>query len=165
MMGTWSRFGSGGFFLSAWPWANFAQYPRPGTGTDNLRHVLPSATAETPYSSATLNRGFSQTLRYSSSRSYGCSTVIPHCDGASFLRATELGAAGPSIAISIQPSAQIDSEPQQCIRVRLQMLLHSRRAEQPVHPFSWAGTVLSEHLEQLNGHIRLTFKQCPSKRI
>jgi len=39
------------------------QYPRPGTGTDSLRHALPRATAETPYSSATFKRDFSQTLR------------------------------------------------------------------------------------------------------
>src|SRR5262245_45979329 len=80
MMGTLSSFGSGGFFTAAWPCASFAQYPRPGTGTESLRHVLPSATAETPYSSATFIRGFSQTWRYSSSRSYGFCTVILHGD-------------------------------------------------------------------------------------
>src|SRR5581483_4821794 len=41
MTGTLSSFGNGGFFVPSLPLASFAQCPRPGTGTDSLRHVCP----------------------------------------------------------------------------------------------------------------------------
>jgi len=45
------------------------------------------------------------------------------------------------------------------------MLLHSWRAQQLVNALRWAGIMLSEDLEQFNGHARLTFKQAASQRI
>jgi len=50
------------------PAAFLARYPRPGMGILNLRQSFPIATSDTPYFSATLVAGPSQTSAYSSSR-------------------------------------------------------------------------------------------------
>src|SRR6266436_1751929 len=151
------------------PKASFAQCPRPGTGTDNFRHVLPSATADTPYSLATFNRGCSHTLRKSSSRSYCCSTVSSLSDdvasGLPSLSASVLRPARQVVTAGARSSVYMDSESHQRIGSEFQMLLHSRCPQESVHPLGRTSIVLPKHSQQLNGHIGLTLKKRSPKGI
>ena len=60
-------------------------------------------------------------------------------------------------------SCQVDSKSQKRARLGLEMLSHSWRPKQSVHPLGGAGIVFAKHLQQFDGELWLKFQQGPSQ--